>query len=73
LKAGEEKHIVQTPKLGTERAHLRLIRFRQPNSTASFSEIVFTISCLFSSLISTKQGAPILKGKAVSSLTFVGI
>lgn len=52
--------------------HFTLIRFRQPSFVASFSEIGFTMSCLFSSLIVTRQGIPILKGKAVSSLTFVG-
>jgi hypothetical protein len=52
--------------------YFRLFRFLQPSSVASFSEIGFTISVRFSSLISTKQGAPILNGKAVSSLTFVG-
>ena len=49
-----------------------LIRFRQPSFAASFSEIGFTTSWPSFSLIATKHGMPILNGKAVSSLTFVG-
>jgi hypothetical protein len=53
--------------------YFRLFRFLQPSLTASFSGIDLTLSCFLSSLISTMQGSPILNGKAVSSLTFVGI
>jgi len=53
-------------------SYFLLFRLRQPNFMASFSEIRLTISCLFSLLISTKHGMPTSKGKAVSSLTFVG-
>lgn len=51
---------------------LRLSRFFHPCSVASFSEIGLTTSCPLSSSISTLQGAPILNGKVVSSLTLVG-
>jgi len=50
--------------------YFRLTRFRQPNSLASSSETGLTTS--LPSSISTEQGAPILNGKAVSSLIFVG-
>jgi hypothetical protein len=53
--------------------HFLLFRLRHPSWTASSSEIGFMLRPSPSMLISTKQGMPISKGNAVSSLTFVGM